>query len=95
MAATTESDGSMLIAGISASGGRSARTWLTRALMSARALDGVEVELEADVDGGEALDALRLDVVDAVGGGDGALERRRDEAAHQIGVGADVRRCAR
>ena len=51
---------------------------------------GVEVELQADVDGREPLDALRLDVVDAVGGGDRALERRRDEAAHQIGAGADV-----
>ena len=53
---------------------------------------GVEVELQADVDRREALDALRLDVVDAVGGGDRALERRRDEAAHEIGVGADVDR---
>ena len=37
IAANCASDGSMLIAGISASGGRSARTWLTRALMSASA----------------------------------------------------------
>ena len=51
---------------------------------------GVEVELQADVDRRQALDALRLDVVDAVGGGDRALERRGDEAAHQIGAGADV-----
>ena len=39
-----------------------------------------------------ALRARRLHVVDAVGAGDDALERRRDEAAHQIGVGADVGR---
>ncbi len=37
IAAIWASDGSMLIAGISASGGRSARTWLTRVLMSASA----------------------------------------------------------
>jgi hypothetical protein len=34
IAAICASDGSMLIAGISASGGRSWRTWFTRALMS-------------------------------------------------------------
>ena len=44
---------------------------------------GGEVQLEPHVDGRQALRALRLDVVDAVGGGDGALERRGDEAAHQ------------
>ena len=65
----------MVIAGISASGGRSARTWLTRALMSRERLRGVEVELQTDVDGRQPLDALRLDVVDAVGRGDRALER--------------------
>ena len=90
IAANCASDGSMLMAGTSASGGRSARTWFTRALMSASALGGVEVQLQPDVDGRQALDALRLDVVDAVGGGDRALERRGDEAAHQVGAGADV-----
>jgi 16S rRNA G1207 methylase RsmC len=37
IAATCASDGSMLMAGTSASGGRSARTWFTRVLMSASA----------------------------------------------------------
>ena len=37
-----------------------------------------------------ALRARRLHVVDAVGAGDHALERRRDEAAHEVGVRADV-----
>ena len=32
----------------------------------------------------------RLDVVDAVGARDDALERRGDEAAHEVGVRADV-----
>ena len=40
----------------------------------------------------EPLRARRLHVVDAVGAGDHALERRGDEAAHEVGVGADVRR---
>jgi hypothetical protein len=52
---------------------------------------GVEVELEPDVDRRQALDALRLDEVDAVRGRDRSLERRGDEAADQLGVGADVR----
>ncbi len=39
-----------------------------------------------------ALRARRLHVVDAVGAGDHALERRRDEAAHEVGVRADVDR---
>ena len=37
IAANCESEGSMLIAGTSASGGRSARTWFTRAVTSASA----------------------------------------------------------
>ena len=53
-------------------------------------LGGVVVEPEAHLDGGKAEAALRLHVLDAVGGGDGALQRRGDEAAHQIGIGADV-----
>ena len=52
----------------------------------------VVVQLQMRRDRGEALRALRFAVVDAVGGGDGALERRGDEAAHQIGVRADVER---
>jgi len=35
----------MLIAGTSASGGRSARTWLTRALMSASAFAALKLSL--------------------------------------------------
>ena len=38
IAAVWASDGCRLMAGISDSGGRSARTWFTRVLMSARAL---------------------------------------------------------
>jgi hypothetical protein len=53
-------------------------------------LGGVEVEPQARLDGGKAEGALRLHVFDAVGRGDGALQRRGDEAAHQVGVGADV-----
>ena len=34
--------------------------------------------------------ALGLHVIDAVGGGDGPLQRRGDEAAHQVGAGADI-----
>jgi len=51
---------------------------------------GVEVELEPHADGGEPEGALGLHVLDAVGGGDGALQRRGDEAAHQVGTGAHV-----
>ena len=51
---------------------------------------GVVVELQVHGDRADALRARRLDVVDAVGAGDHALERRRDEAAHEVGVGADV-----
>jgi hypothetical protein len=53
---------------------------------------GVDVQLEADVDGREPLVALRLDVVDAVGGGHRTLDGRGDEPAHQIGAGAHVGR---
>src|SRR5207245_7454965 len=38
----------------------------------------------------DALMALRLDVVDAVGGRDHALERRGDKTPHQLRVGAHV-----
>ncbi len=53
---------------------------------------GVDVQLEANVDGGEPLFALRFDVVDAVAGGDGPLDGRGDEPTHQIGAGAHVGR---
>ena len=53
---------------------------------------GVVVELQVHGDRAEPLRARRLHVVDAVGAGDHALERRRDEAAHQVGVRADVGR---
>ena len=51
---------------------------------------GVVVQLQVHGDRADALRARRLHVVDAVGAGDHALERRRDEAAHEIGVRADV-----
>src|SRR4029079_4486214 len=50
----------------------------------------VEVQLQADVDRRQTQAALRFDVVAAVGGVDGALQRRGDEAAHEVGAGADV-----
>ena len=53
---------------------------------------GVVVQLEVHGDRAEALRARRLHVVDAVGAGDDTLERRRDEAAHQVGVRAHVDR---
>ena len=34
--------------------------------------------------------AARLDVINAVGGGDGPLQRRGDEAAHQVRAGAHI-----
>ena len=51
---------------------------------------GVVVELQVHGDRAEALGARRLHVVDAVRAGDHALQRGGDEAAHQVGVGADV-----
>ena len=53
-------------------------------------LVGVVIQLEPGGDGGQAQRAARLQVFNAVGGGDGALERRGDEAAHQLGAGADI-----
>ncbi len=52
----------------------------------------IEVELQAHADRRQPLDALRLDVVDAVGRGDRALERRSDEPAYELRVGPDVHR---
>ena len=43
-------------------------------------------------DRADPLRARRLHVVDAVGAGDDALERRRDEPAHEVRVRADVDR---
>ena len=51
-----------------------------------------EIESQTDVDGRKAELTLRFDVVDTIGGGDGSLERRGDEAADEVGVGADVDR---
>ena len=51
---------------------------------------GVVIQLQVHRDRAEPLRARRLHVVDAVGAGDDALERRRDEPAHEIGVRADV-----
>ena len=51
----------------------------------------VVVQFEVDGDRADALRARRFEKVDAVRSGDGALERRGDEAAHEIGVRADIR----
>ncbi len=53
---------------------------------------GVVVEAEVDGDRAQPLRARRLHVIDAVGAGDHPLERRRDEAADEVGIRADVRR---
>ena len=53
---------------------------------------GVVIQLQVHRDRADGLAAGRLHVVDSVGAGDDALERRGDEAAHQIGVRADVGR---
>ena len=51
---------------------------------------GVVVQLQVHRDGAHALSAGGLEVVDAVRARDHPLERRRDEAAHEIRVGAHV-----
>src|SRR4029078_8983159 len=51
---------------------------------------GVVVQVQVHEDRAQRLGAGRLHDVDAVRAGDDALERRRDEAADQVGVGADV-----
>ena len=51
---------------------------------------GVVVQLQMDGDRRDALRAGRLDVVDAVSAGDDPLERRRNEAADEVGVRAHV-----
>ena len=53
-------------------------------------LGGVIVELEPRSDDRDALQTLRLDIVNAFSCGYCSLERRRDEAAHQFGAGADI-----
>ena len=53
-------------------------------------LGGVVVEFQPHLDGGESQTALGLHVLDAVGGGDGPLQRRGDKTPHQFGVGADI-----
>ena len=53
---------------------------------------GVVVEPQVHGNRAETLRARRLHVVDTVRAGDDALERRRNEPAHEIGVGADVSR---
>ena len=80
----------MLMTGTSASGRQVAAHLVHLGADLGQGLGGIVVELEAHGDGGEAEGALRLHVVDAVGGGDGPLQRRGDEAAHQVGAGADV-----
>ena len=51
---------------------------------------GVVIQLQVDGDRAERLRARRFHVVDAVGAGDHALERRRDEPAHEIRVRSHV-----
>src|SRR5262249_44068767 len=51
---------------------------------------GVIVEPQMHRNGAHALRAGRLQVIDAVGAGNYALERRGDEPAHQIGIRADI-----
>ena len=53
---------------------------------------GVVVELEVDVDGAQPLGAGALHVVDALGARDDPFQGRREEAAHEVGVRADVDR---
>src|SRR4029079_4725668 len=53
-----------------------------------------EIESQTDFDGRKAELTLRFDVVDTIGGGDGSLEWRGDEAADQGGARADVHRAA-
>ncbi len=53
---------------------------------------GVVVQLQVNDNRAQALGAGRLHVVDAVGAGDHALQRRGDESAHQVGIRADVHR---
>jgi hypothetical protein len=48
------------------------------------------VQLQTGIDHRKALQAPRLDVVDAVGRSDGLLERCGNETAHQLGTRADV-----
>ena len=51
---------------------------------------GVIVDLQVNLNRAQALRAGRLHVVDAVGAGDHALDRRGNESADQVGVRADV-----
>ena len=53
---------------------------------------GVVVEPQVYRDRADPLSARGFHVVDAVRAGDDALERRGDEPAHEIGVGADIGR---
>ena len=53
-------------------------------------LVGIVIEFEPDGDGGQTERAAGLDVINAVGGGDGPFQRRGDEPAHQVGAGADI-----
>src|SRR5262249_25087136 len=53
---------------------------------------GVVVELQVHGDGAQALGARRLQVVDAVGARNHALERYVDEATHEVRARAHVHR---
>ena len=52
----------------------------------------IVIELEPGGDGGKAQRAAGLKIINAVGGGDGAFERRGDEPAHEVRAGADIDR---
>ena len=58
-------------------------------------LVGVVVQADVGLDDADAGRAARRDVVDALGAGDLAFQRRGDEALDQAGVGAEVGRADR
>ena len=55
-----------------------------------QSLGAVIIELEADLDGGDSQSALGFHILDAVGSGNGPLQRGGDEPAHQIGAGTHI-----
>ena len=76
--------------GTSASGGRSPADLIDLGADLGQGLGGVVVEFQADGDGGDALGALRFQVINAVGRGNGPFQRGGDEAPHQFGAGPDI-----
>jgi hypothetical protein len=81
-----------LIVGTSASGGQVVAHLVHLGTDFRQGLDGVVVQLEPRGDGGKPQSALGFDIVDAVGRGDGPLQRGGDKSAHQIRTGADINR---